>query len=432
MEMFFETPFAFWYLFVFLFLFVTGVTAVIQCRFMIKFCGAKSRKGYYAVYLLISYALYLYCVFSPFQVSPIFDALAGFGVIFLFLNRLLKQGLMLSAVTAALTMAVTSIAESVAALLEFITSGYTRVPGIAGNLIFLLISLSAFELFFRRYRVKIQYRERYLPTFALPIIFVAAVLKMINYIRYSFTENGIVLRTQHIQNGEMVIITAVSFFCVALALFALGKALKQIEGERIRQSLAGHISAQKSYVLEVRQKYESTRAFRHDFKNHVSALQGLVKLGDTEKTAAYLERFNQMCCEITFPVNTGNSVADIVLSKKLSVAKRIGIEVKCSGVISEKLRVDDFDFCSVLSNTVDNAVKASVASGDEKKNIEVILNTVNEFLVIIITNNYKQGSFIKGSGMGLETTKSICKKYGGVLEITQQENSFRVSIILPL
>ena len=58
------------------------------------------------------------------------------------------------------------------------------------------------------------------------------------------------------------------------------------DGFRLRSSLASleqETNAQRTYVEQARMRYGQTRAFRHDIKNHLSVLDGLLRSGQAER-----------------------------------------------------------------------------------------------------------------------------------------------------
>ncbi|MEG2203296.1 MAG: GHKL domain-containing protein [Christensenellaceae bacterium] len=362
------------------------------------------------------------------------DTLIGAGVIFLFLNKLAKQNYILSAITATLSMAVTTLVESTLSLLEYFMSAISikaEIVHVIGGLLFYAVSFAIYRFFVDRYSIKSPYRSKYLLAFSLPIFFISIIMRMLNYIRYTTTTEGIILQSDRIQNYEVVILTAVSFLCICTILFAYEKTVKQIQSENERILLQAQLSTQENYIEEATQKYEATRAFRHDFKNHIIALRGLIESGEIEKSAAYMDRFEQVYQKATFKITTGNCVIDILLCEKLSYAEQAGIQIQYDIVVPPSVKIDDFDLCAIFSNAMDNAIKACKSMDDGDRTIDIIAKPNKDFFVIDIMNYYKPESVLKGSGIGLSTIKIIAEKYHGAVEIQDTNHCFRISVILP-
>lgn len=374
-------------------------------------------------------------VHLPFYISPMLDTLFGVVIIFAFTKLLLKQNYIMSTIVATLSMAVITLVESVMFLLMNLMGNIIATMPIVWILLELLvpaiISIVVLKFFIARYSAKSRYKSKYLLAFSLPIFFIAVMLRLVNHIRYNVTINGIILNSDRIRNYEMVIIMVVAFLCVCIVLFAYEKTIKQMESENQKVILDVQISAQQSYVAEAKQKYEATKSFRHDFKNHIIALRGLINAGDMDKAKAYIERFEQTSVEITFAINTGNSVIDTLLGEKFTYAEQLGIKVKCDVTIPNNVKVDDFDLCAIFANAIDNAIKACNAVQNDIKTIDVVAKSNKGFFIIDMINSYQIGTVPKGSGMGLTTVQIIAEKYNGAMEITKSESEFRISVILP-
>lgn len=433
MQAFFATPALFWSNFVWSFLLCTGLGALVQCWFLIRFCALKSRKRDYAIYLLLSYVLYLEAILTRTPLSSTLDTLFGAGILFVFL-RLLKQHYILSAMVATLTMAITSMVESVIFLLESVLVSAAAIESLipfVSGLLFPAISLVLFRFFVERYSVRSRHRSKYLLAFSLPIFFIAIVLRNVNAIRYTMTKEGLVLQFYGIQTYEMLAFTVLAFLCICTVLFAYEKTIHQVETEQERAVLQTQIEAQKNYVAEASQKYETTKAFRHDFNNHIVALRGLIRCGDLKKAADYMDRFEQTYQEMTVPLHTGNRVVDILLGEKLSYAEQVGIRVKCNITIPAKVKLDDFDLCAIFANTIDNAIKACQGIQNGEKLIDIVAKPNKNFFVIDLMNPYQTENAPKGSGLGLTILHIIAEKYHGAVEISAEDPMFRISIILP-
>ena len=141
-------------------------------------------------------------------------------------------------------------------------------------------------------------------------------------------------------------------------------------------------------------------------------------------------------------INSGNYIADAVLSSKIDSAGKKGIMVECSASVPEDIPLDDVDFCSILSNTFENAIEAAENVTDSSFiNCDIV--TIRNQLVIEIENsangeyNYRDGRLdsIKTSGIhgiGLRQVRSIVDKYDGICLIDAGKDKFKISISIPL
>lgn len=430
MQSFFEEPYLFWYGFVFSFLICTGFGAIVQCWFILHFCNQKGKRVYYLYFVLFSYAMYIWSFFSSVQVPAIVDTFLGVGVLIFFSGKILKQDRNVSAILAALTVAVTALVESILFLAGYCIGDSIIIP-FADGLLFPVISFLFYRFFVIRYSFTSRYQSKYMLAFSLPIFFISVMLRTMNSIRYSVTIHGITLQTGSVKDYELILLTGMAFFCICIILVAYEKTIQQVERENQNMLLETQVALQKSYVAEAGQKYEATRAFRHDFNNHMLVLRGLIEAKDAEKTAAYMNRFEEIYHEITFPIHTGNHVIDTLLGEKFAYARQLGICVKSDICIPTDMEIDDFDLCAVFANVIDNGIRACGSVEKGKGVIEVAANPNHSFFLIDIQNNYRKERIQRGSGIGLTTVTAIVDKYQGAVDISKEDDKFRISIILP-
>ena len=203
------------------------------------------------------------------------------------------------------------------------------------------------------------------------------------------------------------------------------------EGLRTRSKLAlmeQEAKAQNNYVMQVRKRYERTNAVRHDIKNHLSVLSGLLKTGDTEQAEKYLEKLDIMTKDLTFEHHTGNTVVDILLADKLDAARSDGIAV--SAAISDLTRsgIDDTDLCIIFANAVDNAITAC-SGALANKHIKIVGERQGSFYRLEFENSCDNKP-MPAYGTGLSNIKAVAEHYGGSIETDKSGGVYCLNIIL--
>jgi len=143
-----------------------------------------------------------------------------------------------------------------------------------------------------------------------------------------------------------------------------------------------------------------------------------------------MEDMYDMAEKMSFPCSTNNPVVDILVGNKLGIAKSMGIDVDCSLLLPYPCGIRDIDLCIVLSNALDNAIKAvrNQSTGMEKY-IRVSGRIQGGFLMMEIENSFHgKGAFKKGTG--LLNVKKVVEKYDGAMNIETQENVFVLHVLL--
>lgn len=220
-----------------------------------------------------------------------------------------------------------------------------------------------------------------------------------------------------------------SLFCVLFAYkklsqdFCLSRELSLLEQEK-------HFL--NKYVEEAKARYEKTKSFRHDIKNHITVVKELLQSGRSEQALDYIRDMGDITEGLSFPCSTNHPMADILVGNKLGIAKNMGIDVSCSLRLPCPCFVRDTDLCVILSNALDNAICACKNINDEtEKYIWVSGCMQGDFIFIEIENSCRgKRQFRKGTG--LSNVEAIAEKYHGAINIKTGNTSFALSVLLIL
>ena len=120
-----------------------------------------------------------------------------------------------------------------------------------------------------------------------------------------------------------------------------------------------------------------------------------------------------------------------MLSFYCRMAQEQGVTVETDMRIPETIRVGDIDIAVVLSNAMENAIRASAQT--KEKTIElkgfvdggkVFLEVKNPFVGDLTFNGPFPVSTEKDHGLGTRSIAEIVKKYGGVFSFMEENGSF--------
>lgn len=193
------------------------------------------------------------------------------------------------------------------------------------------------------------------------------------------------------------------------------------------------------YYQGLRREQDQVRTLRHDLRNHLTALQGLLARGQTAQAAGYLEQIagspwaqgNQQFCE--------NETANVVLSSKAEAARRLGLQTEFQAALPRDLPIADPDLCALLGNAIDNAMEAAQKAADKKVRLRC---RTDKGLFMLQVENALTGderpdlSTTKkdkaAHGFGLAGMREIAARYGGSLEAGPREGRFELVVCLPL
>lgn len=218
-----------------------------------------------------------------------------------------------------------------------------------------------------------------------------------------------------------------SLFCI---LFSYKKLAENFRLNKEAALLEMQAYSLNQYVEEAKLRYEKTKSFRHDIKNHITIVKELLQNQKMEAALQYMDGVDNLTADISFPVSTNHPVLDILLGNKLGIAEENRIEVKCSLVVPYPCGISDIDFCIILGNALDNAISACRRISNEKqKYIHVTGREQRDFLLMEIENSYSGRRMIR-SGTGLANIRAAVEKYQGAMEIRTEGEKFVLSILV--
>ena len=198
----------------------------------------------------------------------------------------------------------------------------------------------------------------------------------------------------------------------------------------------------KKYCDEVESMYAKMRGWRHDYHNHIQAMQASMALGRYEEVCGYLRQLNDDLSHVDTVVKTGRVMIDAILNGKISIAARNEIPVNARAKIPEELQINDVDLCVIIGNLLDNAIEENKKLEAEKRFLRVYMGLKNTQFYIAVTNaagkkQRKTGALFSSSkgaehGFGLTRVKGIVKKYDGLFSADSEDGGFTAEVLLPI
>lgn len=202
------------------------------------------------------------------------------------------------------------------------------------------------------------------------------------------------------------------------------------------------LSYQKSYYEEIEKNQQTIRKLRHDMKNHLNIIGMLIADEKTPEAKNYLTELNQEFA-VTAKSYCSNEVVNAVLNSKEQSAAEAQICCEFQIDLAEDPQMEDIDLCALLSNTLDNAIEAcrkipeaserflSVKARCQKgffsyKVVNSKANEVTEENGCFVTSKKDAGLH----GIGLKNVKQIAAKYEGYVEVSYDEHSFTVVVMI--
>jgi sensor histidine kinase regulating citrate/malate metabolism len=217
-------------------------------------------------------------------------------------------------------------------------------------------------------------------------------------------------------------------------------------------SIMRMIGEERKAILKLNHSQEVIHALhaqKHDFKNQLNVIGGMIQLDKAEKALAYIYKVADHADEGFSITKIANVELAATLYRKCVIAEGEGIQVNLDiGTSMEDLQMDSIHLCKIVFNLLDNAIDELKQCAKEEKILSIQIHEQKKYYTISIGNSYpvlpvelydkifEQGYTTKegeGHGYGLATVKQIVQRYKGSIKVeSSEEQGTRFMIRLPI
>ena len=179
-------------------------------------------------------------------------------------------------------------------------------------------------------------------------------------------------------------------------------------------------------------------SFRHDYINHLHSIYSLIKMKENDDALEYIEKLFDAKHKPSTIFNTGNKLADAILTDKADVLPK-NTSIDYEGIIPSS--IDNIDLCTILSNALDNAIEACRELTDSGE-ITISAQERQGYFVLTITNPTKHADFEsiptttktdkEHHGMGLMNIQDVARKYDGQMKTHCENGFFELSVAMKI
>lgn len=236
--------------------------------------------------------------------------------------------------------------------------------------------------------------------------------------------------------------STVSVFYFIFVILYYAETQKQADAQRERDMLSAQLQVAKTEFTTLRQLQECTAVYRHDMRHHFTFLQGLAADGNIEGIKEYLKTTQSDINAITPVRFCENETANLILSAFSTRAAQKGVLLSVDAKLPATISLSDTEFCSLLSNSLENAIAAAAACIDSRCKTVTFKAMIHKNKLLISTDNPYSGeirmkaglpqSLLKGHGYGTRGIVSITEERGGQAIFSGEGGVFNLKIMLPL
>lgn len=241
--------------------------------------------------------------------------------------------------------------------------------------------------------------------------------------------------------AEVLTALVILLIGISIPLFVVNN-ISSAYYQNVSASVRSQMERQALYYEKMYRINEELRRFKHDYKNLRIGLLCHLKEGDAASALETLQKGERIYFTEKVYYETGNAIADALLSEKADVAAQYGVIIRFDGLLPGEL-IAPSDICIILGNLLDNAIEACLAlSTDEAKVIQVKATYHNRYLFMCIQNPVHRKLYMidghiattkkkpTAHGMGLYAVENAVKRYNGDFKITNDNEMFSVDICL--
>lgn len=225
---------------------------------------------------------------------------------------------------------------------------------------------------------KFQNLKRDLPTGYT--IYLTAIIIFVHAAVFSAYEK---MRLVQQGNFSLSLVFLLSLFAVSGIMIAVIAIF--VVDRQVTRSLREQLNVMQTDNFKSRElEWRKLSGFRHDMKNHLICLNGLLENGKMQQATFYMRNLMDTMEQFDTVVETGNDYADALLSVKCAKAEDKTIALSIDMTIPSHDFIEPVDLCCILSNAFDNAIAACSSLPEEKRWITATAFTKQGQFVMVV------------------------------------------------
>ena len=208
-----------------------------------------------------------------------------------------------------------------------------------------------------------------------------------------------------------------------------------------QDALQQEISSAEDQIALLNETNQQMAVYRHDVRHHINLLNGLLADGKIERAQEVLNTSMADLDAITPKRYCENETLNLLCASYDNKAKRLGVQLKINALLPKEVPLSDTELCSVISNGLENALRATSQAEVAEKWIDFSCYVRQNIIFMQIQNPYSGQVVIRdglpvssreGHGYGCYSIQAITQRNGGLCSFEAENGVFSLRLSFPL
>ena len=235
--------------------------------------------------------------------------------------------------------------------------------------------------------------------------------------------------------------TALLLFYVLFLTAYHAQMQRRADTELQRSMLEAELKQSAVEMEGLRSAENQTAIYQHDMRHHLNAISALLAAGEPEQAEEYIRGVRSDIEAITPKRYCGNELVNLLCSSFENKARRAGVRLTVDAKLPGELSISDTELCSILSNALENALRAVEPLEQSERWISLYCGVRRSKLLIEVKNPYAGRVAIgdglprserQGHGYGCRSIQTIAQRRGGLCQFRAEDGVFSVQLMLPV
>lgn len=197
------------------------------------------------------------------------------------------------------------------------------------------------------------------------------------------------------------------------------------------------------YEADILQEREhGASVLRHDLRHYIIMSENYLETGDLESLRSLIKTLDSHMERLKPVRYCENLSANAVIDHCVREAKKQQVEFRVNTELPQKLSVNEFEFATVLSNLLENALHAAGEAEEGKREMWISSKVIKGKMMIEIGNTYGKRPEMSadtgfpvstgesGHGYGLQSVRAFVKKNNALIDYSIEDSEVFVRFLV--